>query len=509
MVAQESRLGKLESLDEPFTELKAFVIEAARVGRAEHVVAEKLFRGLLALGKVLMGEFFSRQGTGDLGETLTLPDARQVRRLPQTQGRPLLTIFGEFVLERAVYGTREGQAVEFVPLDARLELPESKFSYLLQNWDQLLATEQPYGQVSHIMNTILGLKQHVDSLERMSRAMSAQAEEFCWFQPPPPPEEEGEILVETGDGKGVPIRHAADAPPIHDHQHRRGPKPDRKRMATLGAVYSVDRFVRTPEEVLEALFHHPQTLPPESARARPRPQHKRVYARLDDPSDQEDPVNGQAAAFGWMDQQVRERMANLAVPVEVVCVMDGGVALWDSIAELQEDLPRVEILDLLHVTSRLWQAAHLFHAAGSAAAERFVHEHALAILQGRVTAVIRGLRSRGTRRGFNAARQRQLEVICCYYHKNRDRMRYDEYLRRGYPIASGVIEGACRHVVKDRLERTGMSWTLPGAQAMLNLRAIATSEQWESFFKHRVERETKRLYPHRALIPKLEWPLAA
>ena len=509
MVAQMSRRNKLESLDESFTELKAFVIEAARVGQAEHVVEEKLFRELLRLGKMLLGEFFSGQGTGDLGETVTLPDGRQVRRLPETRVRPLLTIFGEFALERAVYGTREGQAIELVPLDARLELPESKFSYLLQNWDQLLATEQPYGQVSHILQTILGLPQHVDSLERMSRAMSAQAEEFCWSQAPPPPEEEGEILVETADGKGVPIRHAADAPPIHDHQHRRGPKPDRKRMATLGAVYSVDRFVRTPEEVLEALFHQPQAPAPESAPARPRPQHKRVYARLDDPADQEDPVHGPAAVFGWLDQQVRERRANLPAPVEVVCVMDGGVSLWESIAQWQDDLPRVEILDLLHVTSRLWQAAHLFHAAGSVAAERFVREHALAILQGRVTAVIRGLRSRGTRRGLNAARKRQLEVICCYYQKNRNRMRYDENLRRGYPIASGVIEGACRHVVKDRLERTGMSWTLPGAQAMLNLRALAVSEQWEPFKKYRIEQETHRLYPHRDLIPMLEWPQAA
>ena len=248
---------------------------------------------------------------------------------------------------------------------------------------------------------------------------------------------------------------------------------------------------------------------PQAAPARPRPQHKRVYARLDDPADQEDQVNGQAAVFGWLDQQVRERRANFAASVEVVCVMDGGVSLWDSIAQWQDDLPRVEILDLLHVTSRLWQAAHLFHPAGSVAAERFVREQALAILQGRVTVVIRGLRSRATRRGLHAARRRQLEVICGYYHKNRNRMRYDEYLRRGFPIASGVIEGACRHVVKDRLERTGMSWTLPGAQAMLNLRALAVSQQWEPFMKYRVEQETQRLHPHRELLPTLEWPQAA
>jgi len=88
-------------------------------------------------------------------------------------------------------------------------------------------------------------------------------------------------------------------------------------------------------------------------------------------------------------------------------------------------------------------------------------------------------------------------------------MRYDAYLRAGYPIASGVIEGACRHVVKDRLERTGMSWTRPGAQSLLHLRAIWTCDQWAEFDQYRIELETARLYPYRDSLSKLEWPLAA
>ena len=110
---------------------------------------------------------------------------------------------------------------------------------------------------------------------------------------------------------------------------------------------------------------------------------------------------------------------------------------------------------------------------------------------------------------MSAVGHRSLEVICNYFAKNRDRMRYDDYLRRGYPIASGVIEGACRHVVKDRLERTGMSWTPTGAQALLHLRAIATSNQWDTYHQYRVETETERLYPYRSQLNALVWPLAA
>jgi hypothetical protein len=510
MMAQDSAKAKAE-VETAVKQLFQLVEQGAREGAAAHVVEEQLFRQLLGLGRQVYGHFLALHGTGDVGEQFALPDGREVQQFAKPHVRPLVTIFGEFTLERTVYGSREGQQIEAAPLDARLQLPDSKFSYLLQNWDQLVTTEQPYGQVSRIMEMILGVSQHVDSLERMSRQMATTAEEFSWSQPAPPAAEEGQILVESADGKGVPIRHAADAPPIRDHAHRRGPKPDRKRMATIGAVYSVDRFVRTPEQVLEALFHDPQQPRPDDLLQRPRPQHKRTYARLDD-----DPrvprgqwVNGQAATFGWLDQQVRTRLARRRKPVDVVCVMDGQKSLWDMKATFQPDLPTVEILDLLHVTSRLWKAAHLFHPQDLPAAEAFVCEQTLHILRGQVKSVIHSLRSRATRRGLAAAARKSLEVICNYFAKNRARMRYDEYLQKGYPIASGVIEGACRHVVKDRLERTGMSWTRGGAQALLHLRAIATSDHWDAYQTYRVEHETQRLYPYRQQLPPLEFPIAA
>jgi hypothetical protein len=88
-------------------------------------------------------------------------------------------------------------------------------------------------------------------------------------------------------------------------------------------------------------------------------------------------------------------------------------------------------------------------------------------------------------------------------------MRYDEYLAKGYPITSGVIEGACRHYVKDRLERAGMHWTRAGAQAMLDVRSEFLNGDWEAFQGFRSDRETERLYPHRSLLSQVKWALAA
>ena len=365
--------------------------------------------------------------------------------------------------------------------------------------------EEPFGKVSKTVKKILGLDQHVDSLERMNREMAQQAEAFQVSLPVPPAEEEGEIFVQTADGKGVPIRRPADAPPIMDHRHRRGPKPDRKKMATLGALYSIDRLVRTPQEVVESLFRDPQQPRPKTPR--PHPCHKRMRAVLDHLDREGDEVNGRAAVFEWMSEQMAARHAGSHKPI--VCIMDGEEPLWNMRNVFQEEVPMIDILDLLHVTPRLWNAALLFHPQGSRAAKTFVRERVTRILRGEVDGVVRGLRRMGTIYGLRGKKRTKLRTICGYLEKNRHRMRYDEYLACGYPIASGVIEGACRHVVKDRLERTGMNWTIPGAQAMLALRCIYLTDQWDAFVEFRITRETDRLYPYRDTLKALPWHVAA
>ncbi len=168
----------------------------------------------------------------------------------------------------------------------------------------------------------------------------------------------------------------------------------------------------------------------------------------------------------------------------------------------------MDILDLLHVTPRLWQAAHVFHQEKSAGAEQFVRKHLLRVLQGETAQVVRNLRQLGRVRGLTGAKKKTLGKVCAYLRKNQHRMRYDAYLAAGYPIASGAIEGACRHLVKDRMERAGMHWTVAGAQAMLNVRSVHCSDAWEEYQEFRIERELHKLYPHRELVSNL-YPMPA
>ena len=458
MMTEQIVVSKISKIYAMVDELLAAVNEAIEEQVPLHEIERDVLSRTLAMGGEALQMLFATLGHGDIGEQCELPDGRMLTRSPEPKTREYQSVFGSFALERYVYAQRPGQKAELIPLDARLALPESKFSYLLQDFDQHLAMEEPFAQAASTIERILGVRQHVESLERTNHKMAEHADQFYAQQERPALEEEGEVLVETADGKGIPIRRAADAPRIDDHQRKSGPKPDRKKMATVASVYSVDRYPRTAEQIVDALFRQPHEKRPDS-KDRPRPCHKRVRASLNytDPDGEE--ISGRAVMFGWMADEVADRSGGGDKPV--VCIRDGEQSLWEAIDVFQEEQQRVEILDLLHVTPRLWQAAQLFCRHHQEAAG-FVRERLRKVLQGEINRVIRGLRSMATNRLSGKSRA-AVQTICQYFENNRHRMHYDSYLAEGYPIASGVIEGACRHVVKDRMERSGMNWCIPGA----------------------------------------------
>jgi len=486
-------------------ELQTFVRSAAGAGTPVHEVERGLWRRLLQLGYQLQGQFFALVGDGDQGETVTLAEGQVVRRLPESHRRPYQSVFGHFELNRVVYGTRESQRIKVVPLDARLGLPAGKFSYLLQDWDQALVVDNPYQQVNQVLSRILGLDPSVASLEQMTRTLATAVDDFRAMQPPAPVAETPQVIVLSGDGKGVPIRKPATAPSIQAHDHQRGPKPERKKMALVGAVYQIAPHPRTPHEVLEALFHDPAAAAPVRATARrPAPQHKRLRASLNRPAGTT-MVCAAEEIFPWLAAEAHQRDPQQQCPW--VVVMDGQPALWEAVDQTLGDTPRVEILDLLHATGYLWEAVHLFHPPGSDRALQLMKLLVLGLLSGIGAALIPWLITQAESIGLTAAHRERLDQISQYFHHNQARLHYDRYLAAGYPIASGVIEGACRHVIKDRLERAGMHWTVLGAQALLQVRCVALNGDWEAFMKYYIDQESTRLYPatHRA-VPA-EWPL--
>jgi hypothetical protein len=499
-MTHETEVLKGENLTEVFADLQSTVREAMEDGKPVHAVEIAIWKRVLQMGRAALGQYFALQGTGDMGETVELPDGECCQRLETLHTRRYVSIFGEFALERTVYGSREGQKIAFVPLDNRLQLPTTVFSYVLQDWDQAFCTEQAFGQVAWMIERILGLKQSVDSLEHMNVHMAQQVQNFREDRPMPKPEDEGAIMVLGADGKGVVMRRAEPAPRGH---RTKGEKASQKRMAIVGTAYTVDRYVRTPEQIVAALFRDDEPKPP----PRPQPQHKHVWASLPQHDEAGNERSAVDIVYPWLLNEVAER--NPRLTKEMVCVQDGQESLWEACDRHLPHKQRTDILDLLHVTPRLWKATHVFCKEGSAAAEQFMRERLLKILQGHSDLVVRGLREMGTKRRLTGAKKKTLATVCNYLTANRDRMHYDEYLAKGYPIASGVIEGACRHLIKDRLERAGMHWTPAGAQAMLDVRSTWVNDDWEAYQTYYREWEINSHYPHRQLVEGVTFALAA
>ena len=330
---------------------------------------------------------------------------------------------------------------------------------------------------------ILGFNQSVNSLERINQHLSRCVDRYWDQRPAPPVANKAEIIVCSADAKGVVIRGAGEANRVDKNKHSDG-----KKMALIGSVYTVEPYVRTPQQMLETLF--PTDTTPSSSTPRPKPVAKYVRASLErDALDTMAPSYG--CIFSWLAEQHRQR--NPSGQQSVVLLMDGQKSLWSSAQEHFSGSVYVEILDVMHALGYLWDAAELLYPGdGKSQRQGFVKQQTLRLLNGQVHHVIDYLQSQ--RPALASTQQSTLDDITGYFRNNRHRMNYDQYLQAGYPIASGVIEGACRHVVCDRMEHSGMRWIMPGAQAMLKLRCIAINQDWTSFMAFYIECENRRLY---------------
>ena len=454
-----------------FEGLLNYVVEAAQAETVLHEVERSLFRSLLALGRTLLVHFLQEKGLGDCGGSLRLADGQRLLR-GAVVSRAYRSIFGEVSIDRYVYGAAEaGQ----VPLDARLNLPEWKYSYLLQEWGLAFTCKEAFSEAGLTLDQILGLGLAVGTLERLSKKVAVDVSSFRQQQPRPNPEEEAAFLVATVDCKGVPLTREKGAPSKQGKRRTKGEKKTHKKMACVGAAYSIDPFERTPEQILDEVQRKA------SAAQRPLPYHKRVQAEL---------LDDKASLFESLAQQIHQRQSN--DPKPVLFLSDGERALRTL---QQRYLPEaIGILDLWHAMEYLWKGAHVFHAEGTPDAERWVRQRLRMLVEGHVGYVIGGLKQMSTKQALKGAHRTTVQSIITYFHNNRARMRYDEYLAAGYPIGSGVAEGACRHLVKDRMERTGMRWTVEGAQAILDLRSTYLNGDWGHFWTHFAKNENQRLY---------------
>jgi len=416
--------------------------------------------------------------------------------------RPLESLFGEVTVPRMGYSYPG--APSLFPLDAELNLPPGKYSHGLQRVLSDEAAKGSFEEATETLRKMTGGAVPKRQAEELAPAIAADFDAFYATRNLGQPEETNGILQMSTDGKGVVMREealrectrlAAERARAEGKRGARltpGEKPNRKRMSTVAAVYSVAPNVRTPEDILDVLRADSDQPRP----ARPRPENKRAWASL-----KKDPDEVIAEMFAEAERRDPAHLRPWAL------VVDGAEHQLRLIkAEAQRHSVELTIVaDFIHGLEYVWKAAHGFFPVGSDEAEDWVAKTALELLRGNAGPIAGGMRRKATLHKIKGSKRKAINKCAGYLLKHKDHMRYDEYLAAGLPIASGVIEGACRYLVKDRMEITGARWGLDDAEAVLKLRALRSSGDLEEYWRfHQVE-EHKRHHRSRCYCyPRLE-----
>ena len=413
------------------------------------------------------------------------------RELPfhSRKERNYLSIFGEVRFKRCYYYLPgEGR----FPLDATLNLPESGASDLLREWRERLSVYGSYHKATHDLEEFLG---HRASTRQIQQDIAKDAGSVAGFYeqiPEPLHDPEATILVVQADGKGVPMRKTTEA--FEKVRLGKGEKTSRKKEAIVTGIYTIAPSPRTPEEVVASLFE--KQCDKTDTKNRARPTNKRLFATLEG----KDAALLEAAKQVWKHQgpHIHSRVA----------LTDGAEPLQKRMLALFVSFELV--LDCIHAIEYLWKAANALLGETSEARTEWVKARVLLILSGQTQSVIDDLRRIASQENTSQTLGNTLERVANYYERNLPYMHYDEYLAAGWPIGTGVIEGACRHLVKDRCELSGMRWSKEGAEALLQLRSVAENGDWNEFHAYRRAQRRITLYAEMASNDRpIELQLAA
>ena len=395
--------------------------------------------------------------------------------------RKLATLFGEVEVKRVGYGSKCADVI--YPMDMSLNLGPSKYSDGLCRRVAEEASKCSFDECVQSVRLSTGGRTPKRQCEEIVLQVAQDFEDYYDNTVEVGEEKKSNLLVITTDSKGIVMRtedlrpatkKAAQSAPKTKVRLSPGEKKNRKRMATAASVYSVDPMVRNPQDIMDSTSIKPK---------RPKIENKRVWASVE---------RSQTSVITEAVEEALSRDPKLRR--EWVVVVDGEVKqiknIQSALASL--DCTATIVLDFIHVLEYLWKASYCFHGVGSDEAEKWVQEKALMVLMGKSSDAAAGMRRSATRQNLSQSARAAVDKCADYLRNNRPYLKYDRYLAAGYPIASGVIEGACRHLINDRLGITGARWGLKTAEAVLKLRSMRSSRDFEEYWKYHKDRERER-----------------
>jgi hypothetical protein len=436
-------------------------------------------------------------------DELSWVERREAARAPVREGtsvrarsRQLETIFGRVVFHRLGHKV-DKQKTRF-PLDARLNLPAEMYSHPVQRRVAEQARAVAWdGVVEHVDETT-GAHVPKRQAEQITREAAMDFDAFYAQQPANDTVGADALLVGSADAKGVRMlpqalreatRKAAEAEQAAAlHGDPMGQKQLRlhdRRMAIITAVWEQLPCPRTANDIVADLQRTPDC-PKVRKPSLPRPQNKRVSASVE-----KSLSTGVAEMFDELDRRDPERARR------AVMLIDGDEHQQTAILDeaRRHDRKLTIVLDLIHMIHYLWIAGFVLCRKDHAKTDVWVARHLLLVLTHPVADLIAAIQRAADKQRLSLRARKPIDKALKYFRRNATFMDYATFLAQGLPIASGIIEGACRHIIQDRLGITGARWDLPGAEAVLRLRALRSSGDWDDYWRFHQRQEALRNYP--------------
>ena len=442
--------------------------------------------------RLLLQEHLDQQGPGRVGEAVCGSDGvvRSHKRDHMETGYQ--SVFGAVRVARTGYSQRGVSSL--FPRDAQLNLPRQSYSHRLQKRVAAKAAKMAFESVASDMEAEPGVRMGTRQIEEI---VLAAAQDFDAFYAQPCPEEIEQhaaakpIQVLTFDGKGVVMRkealreetrkRAETSAPQAPRGFARQDQSHRKRMATVAGIYHIDRHVRSPQSVAQQFA--PLRLVPQPRKIAPKPVGKKLWASLEKPMQT-------VIETGFAEAKRRDPEQQ----AEWVVLVDGALTQLDDIEQAAKafEVEVVIIVDIMHVLEYLWKAAKAWLPSDDPQVAQWVCDKTSQLLQGEVKSVVRNLRRGATAKRMRSQQREPIDKCATYLANHAPYLNYPLYLAKGYPIATGVIEGACRHLVKDRMEITGARWGLQGGEAVLKLRALVINGDFETYWAFHEQQDYHR-----------------
>lgn len=473
--------GAQEQLDQLIKQL-----QSEHYTESEHGDIEKFINkeGQEILRRLLQGWLDLKAANEEKRESIHSAAGDKLNHVRAGTSRPLNSLFGQVTVTRAGYS--QIKKASLFPVDAELNLSTDSYSdgiyYRVSNEAVRGSFDDVVETVAETTGGYVAKRQSLNIVRDVARDFESFYQKKRFIKP----EETSDLLVLTFDGKGIVMRpdslrectkkNAQKSKKLKTRLSQ-GEKKDRKRMAQVAAVYTVQPHIRSAESIMK-LAEDDNVVP-----FRTPIRNKRVWASVE--REAETVIE---EAFQEALQRDPEQKR------QWVILIDG---LPHQIKLIKKVMKRLNVkativMDFIHVLEYLWKAAWCFFDKGDEIVEQWIAEKAVNILNGRCSQVAKGLRISATKRQIT--NRENIDKCADYLLKNKERLQYGKALKSGFPIASGVIEGACRHLINDRLDITGARWSLKGAEAVLKLRSLKSSSDFKNYWKFYKKMSKQRNY---------------